>query len=117
MSSIDIFERSPGEIKLEKKRAKQSMRGQVIMFSLMIFLTIVSFSMVIAHQQEMIGFTGYMLFPILMLFAAIQATLQLFYFMHMNEKGHGIAQMFMFLGALVAFLTVLTFLTIVWWNQ
>jgi cytochrome c oxidase subunit IV len=34
----------------------------------------------------------------------------------MQEKGHGIAAMFMFTGALLAFLIVLTFVTIVWWN-
>lgn len=116
MSSVDVYERTPGELKLGQKRAKQSMRSQVIMFSLMIFLTIVSFSIVLAYQADVIGFSSYMIFPILLLFAMIQATLQLFYFMHMNEKGHGVAQMFMFLGSLMAFLTVLTFLSIVWWN-
>lgn len=116
MSSIEVYERTPGEVKMGARRAKQSMRGQVIMFSLMIFLTIVSFSIVLAYQAEVIGFSSYMVFPILMLFAAIQASLQLFYFMHMNEKGHGVPQMFMFLGVLMAFLTVLTFVTIVWWN-
>ena len=50
-----------------------------------------------------------------MLFAAVQVGLQLYYFMHMNEKGHGTAIMFMYVGALLAFLVVLTFVTIVWW--
>lgn len=116
MANIDVYEKSTAELKLSQKRGKQSMRGQVIMFSLMIFLTIISFSMVIASQADVIGFSVYMVIPVLLLFAAIQASLQLFYFMHMNEKGHAIPTMFMFLGALIAFLTVLTFLTIVWWN-
>lgn len=116
MASIEIYEKSSAELNLGQKRAKQSMRGQVIMFSLMIFFTIISFSMVLAYQADVIGFSAYMIIPILLLFAAIQASLQLFYFMHMNEKGHEIAMMFMFLGALIAFLTVLTFVTIVWWN-
>ena len=50
-----------------------------------------------------------------MLFAAVQVGLQLYYFMHMNEKGHGMPAMFMYTGALLAFLVVLTFVTIVWW--
>ena len=50
-----------------------------------------------------------------MLFAAVQVGLQLYYFMHMNEKGHGIASMFMFTGVLLAFVMFLTFVTIVWW--
>ena len=36
-----------------------------------------------------------------MLFAAVQVGLQLYYFMHMNEKGHGIpAMMFMYVGSI-----------------
>ena len=109
MADINVYEKTPAEYKLKNTRAKRSMQGQVLMFSLMIFLTLISFAMVIA------GFSKYFILPVLLLFAAVQVGLQLFYFMHMNEKGHGTPQMFMFTGVLLAFLTVLTFLTIVWW--
>jgi cytochrome c oxidase subunit 4 len=91
------------------------MRDQIMMFSLMIFLTLVSFSMVVAYQADVAGFSKYFIIPMTMLFAAVQVGLQLYYFMHMNEKGHGIPQMFMYTGALFAFLIPLTFVTIVWW--
>ena len=71
--------------------------------------------MVVAYQADVVGFSKYFIIPMIMLFAAVQVGLQLYYFMHMNEKGHGIPQMFMFTGALFAFLIVLTFVTIVWW--
>lgn len=116
MANIDVYEKSAAQVKLHRERGKKSMRGQVIMFALMIFMTIISFSMVLASQADIAGFSIYMVMPVLLLFAAVQAALQLFYFMHMNEKGHSVPQMFMFLGALIAFLTVLTFVTIVWWN-
>jgi cytochrome c oxidase subunit IV len=115
MADIQVYKRTPAEQKLAERRAKKSMRDQVMMFSLMIFLTLVSFSMVVAYQADVAGFSKYFIIPMIMLFAAVQVGLQLYYFMHMNEKGHGIPQMFMYTGALFAFLIPLTFVTIVWW--
>ena len=115
MSDVQVYKKSPAEFNLDQRRARKSMRSQIMMFSLMIFLTIMSFSMVMAYQADVIGFSKYLIIPTLMLFAAVQVALQLYYFMHMNEKGHGIPQMFMFTGALLAFTVVLTFSTIVWW--
>ena len=116
MADIEIYKKSPGEFQAGQRRSRKAMRAQVIMFSLMIFLTFVSFSMVLAYNADVIGFSKFFVIPVLMLFAAIQVGLQLYYFMHMSEKGHGVPEMFMFTGALLAFLIVLTFVTIVWWN-
>lgn len=116
MANVEIYEKSPGEFEVGQRRARKAMRAQVMMFSLMIFLTFVSFSMVMAYNADVIGFSKFFVIPVLMLFAAVQVGLQLYYFMHMNEKGHGVPEMFMFTGALIAFLIVLTFVTIVWWN-
>ena len=115
MADIQVYKRTPAEQQLMQRRAKKSMRDQVMMFSLMIFLTLVSFSMVVAYQAGVAGFSKYFIIPMIMLFAAVQVGLQLYYFMHMSEKGHGIPQMFMYTGALFAFLIPLTFVTIVWW--
>lgn len=116
MADIEIYERSPSEHELMKMRAKRGMRAQVIMFSLMIFLTLLSFSIVLASNAEIIGFSKFFVIPVILLFAVVQVGLQLYYFMHMNEEGHGFAEMFMFTGALLAFLIILTWVTIVWWN-
>jgi len=115
MAEIQVYKRTPAEQALVKRRSKQSMRNQVMMFSLMIFLTLISFSMVVAFENGVAGFSRYFIIPMLMLFAAVQVGLQLYYFMHMSEKGHGIPQMFMFTGVLLGFLIPLTFITIVWW--
>ncbi|WP_153720540.1 cytochrome C oxidase subunit IV family protein [Sporosarcina cascadiensis] len=115
MADIQVIKRSPAEQLLQQRRAKESMRNQVAMFALMIFLTLVSFSMVVAYLSDVAGFSKFFVIPTLFLFAAVQVGLQLFYFMHMNEKGHGVPQMFMFTGALLGFLIPLTFVTIVWW--
>ncbi|MEK5039685.1 cytochrome C oxidase subunit IV family protein [Sporosarcina sp. FSL K6-3457] len=115
MADITVYKKSPAEFELGRKRAKNAMRNQIMMFALMIFMTLISFAMVTAYQSEVAGFSQYFVIPTLLLFAVVQIALQLFYFMHMNEKGHGIPQMFMFTGALLAFVFVLTFVSIVWW--
>ncbi|AYC29128.1 cytochrome c oxidase subunit IVB [Paenisporosarcina cavernae] len=92
-----------------RRKAKNEMQGQVTTFAIMIFLTLIAFTMVHA------GFSSLLVTPIILLLAAVQVVLQLYYFMHMSHKGHGTAQFFIFSGALVAFITVLTFVTIIWW--
>lgn len=116
MADVEIYERTPGEHERMKMRAKRGMRAQVIMFSLMIFLTLLSFSIVLASNAGILGFSKFFVIPVLLLFAAVQVGLQLYYFMHMNEEGHGFAELFIFSGTLLAFLIVLTWVTIVWWN-
>lgn len=115
MADIEIYQKSASELEVGQMRARKSMRAQVTMFSLMIFLTMISFSIVLAFNADIVGFSKFYIIPVIMLFAAIQVALQLYYFMHMNEKGHGVPQMFMFVGGLFAFVFVLSFVTIVWW--
>lgn len=116
MAEVEVYKKSPGELDLIQRRGRKSMRSQVIMFSLMIFLTLVSFSIVMAYNADVAGFSSYFVIPVILLFAAILAGLQLFYFMHMNEEGHGTPIIFMTTGIFLAFLIALTFVTIVWWN-
>lgn len=115
MSEVQMIKRSPAEFALSQRRAKEGMRSQVAMFSLMIFFTLISFSMVFAHLNDVAGFSKFFIIPTIFLFALVQVGLQLYYFMHMSEKGHGIPQMFMFTGAVLGFLIPLAFVTIVWW--
>lgn len=110
-----MYERNSREQDMYVRRSKATMRGQVMMFSLMIFMTITAFTLVVAYQQGVAGFTKYLLIPTLFLFAAVQVGLQLYYFMHMKDKGHGVPQMFMYTGAVLGFLIPLAFVTIVWW--
>ena len=115
MADIEVYKKSAHELALSHRRARKSMRGQVMMFSLMIFLTLISFSIVTAYQHETLGFSSYFTIPVILLFAAVQVALQLYYFMHMNEKGHNVAALFMFIGVLLAFAMLLGFINIVWW--
>jgi cytochrome c oxidase subunit 4 len=101
--------RTKTEFEYSRRRSADEMRGQVTTFAIMIFLTLIAFTAVYAD------FSPNLVVPIILLLAVIQVIMQLYYFMHMSHKGHENAKFFLFSGAFVAFLTVLTFVTIVWW--
>lgn len=115
MADIQVYKKSATELALSHRRARKSMRGQVTMFSLMIFLTLISFSVVTAYQHETLGFSSYFVIPVILLFAGVQVGLQLYYFMHMNEKGHNVPALFMYVGVMLAFAMLLGYICIVWW--
>ncbi|PLR84080.1 cytochrome c oxidase subunit IVB [Bacillus canaveralius] len=98
------------DIEYRRKKSAEEMRYQVITFSLMIFLTLVAFAAV-AYD----GFTGWFTIPFILLLAVVQVIFQLYYFMHMSHKGHEAPSLFLFSGVFVAAITVITFMTVIWW--
>ncbi|HSP22342.1 MAG TPA: cytochrome c oxidase subunit IVB [Planococcus sp. (in: firmicutes)] len=101
--------RSRAEYEYIRRQRSKEMRNQLTSFAIMIFLTLIAFTTVSA------GFSPYLIVPIILLLAAIQVVLQLYNFMHLSNKGHGMVAFFMFSGMFVAFITVITFVTIIWW--
>lgn len=93
----------------ERKQHKEEMKQQVISFVMMILFTFVAFGMVIA------GVDSFFVIPVLLLLAIVQVAFQLYYFMHMKNKGHDMPALMMYGGAAVALLTIITFTTIIWW--
>jgi cytochrome c oxidase subunit 4 len=98
------------DLAYRRKRNAEEMKHQVITFGLMIFLTIVAF-LSVAYPKT---FTPIFSVPFILLLAVVQVIFQLYYFMHMSHKGHEAPALFLYSGIVVAFLTVLTFMTIVW---
>jgi len=101
--------RSQTEYEYKRRRSANEMRSHVTTFAIMIFLTLIAFTMVYA------GFSAYFVVPIILLLAAVQVVLQLYYFMHMSHKGHDTAQMFLYSGVIVGLIVIITMMTIVWW--
>ncbi|WP_050181552.1 cytochrome c oxidase subunit IVB [Domibacillus robiginosus] len=91
-----------------RKKNAEEMRMQVITFTMMIFFTVIAFVAVGA------GFSKWFIIPFVLLLAVVQVIFQLYYFMHMSHKGHEAPQLFMYSGVIVAFITILAFLTIIW---
>lgn len=95
---------------LRRQRTKE-MRLQLTGFSFMIFLTFMAFGMVA------LDFNATFIMGIVMMFAFIQVVLQFYYFMHMKDKGHEFAKLFMVVGMFFAISFCVTFIYIVWIGQ
>lgn len=100
---------SASSFEFAKKKNKEELKHHFISFALMIIFTLVAFGMVIYDYNK------YFTIPVIILLACVQVGFQLYYFMHMSHKGHGMPALFLYSGVGVAFLTILTMVTIVWW--
>ena len=107
-NEVEVHKKTQAEYEYSKRKREEEMRGQVATFALMIFLTLVAFTAVAA------GFSAYYVTPLILLLAGVQVGLQLYYFMHAKEKGHGTPMFFFYGGILIAFTILITFVTIVW---
>lgn len=97
------------DLDFRRKQNAEEMRHQVISFALMILFTIIAFVAVGA------GFSAWFTVPFILVLAAVQVAFQLFYFMHMNHKGHEAPMLFMFSGIFFAIVMIIAYLTIIWW--
>lgn len=97
------------DFEYRRKRNAEEMKQQVISFSISIFLTLCAFGAVAA------GFDKWFIIPFLLLLAIIQVIFQLYYFMHMNQKGHEAVHLFIYGGVILGFAILLAFMTIIWW--
>lgn len=95
-------------LEYRRKKNAEEMKHQLITFIMMIFFTIISFVAV------WLDFSEWFVKPIIILLAVVQVIFQLYYFMHMQHKGHGLAALFLYSGLTVGLLTVWAFVTIVW---
>ncbi|WP_368654705.1 cytochrome c oxidase subunit IVB [Ornithinibacillus sp. 4-3] len=94
----------------KKQQNKEEMKRMVISFALMILLTVIAFAVVAAG-----GIPSMFIVPVLLIMAAIQVAFQLYYFMHMKDKGHGMPATLMYGGIWAALLTLGGLLIISWW--
>ena len=97
------------DLAYRRKKSKEEMKYQVVSFVLMIFLTLLAFLAVGAEMSKLF------IVPFIILMAVVQCIFQLYYFMHMNHKGHEMPSMFLFSGLAVGMITILAFTTIIWW--
>jgi len=92
---------------LRMERTKE-MRIQMISFGLMIFLTFIAFALVALEIDKNF------VIPIVIGLAFLQVVLQFYYFMHMKDKGHEFAKLFILVGMYFAIAFVVCFIMIVW---
>lgn len=110
--NTEVQGKSQAQYRLERKHNALHMRKQVVNFAIMIFLTLLAFTTVVAD------FGPAFIKPIILLLAGIQVILQLYSFMHMDDKEApfiGVVSTFVWVGAIIAFTFFLAFNTIIWW--
>jgi cytochrome c oxidase subunit 4 len=98
------------DLEYRRKKNTEEMRYHLISFSMMIFLTFIAFAVVGAK-----GFTATFTAPFILLLAIVQVAFQLYYFMHMDKKGHEAPSLFLYTGAGLGFIIIWAFSTIIWW--
>ena len=94
----------------QKQLNKEEMKKQMISFSLMIILTLISFGIVATGNIEKIY-----AIPLLLVMAVVQVAFQFYYFMHMKDKGHGMPAALIYGGVWAAFVTLAGLGVISWW--
>lgn len=93
-----------------KQRRRQELLHYLVTFASMIVFTVLAF-IAVALRKDI---NDYLIAFFIVTMAVVQVAFQLYYFMHMKEKDHGFPALFIYGGALVVFVTVLAFVTIVW---
>lgn len=81
----------------EASASKSQVAKHVIAFAVMIILTSISFYLVATNV-----ITLQLLVPILLVLATIQVILQLYIFMHLDQKGSAFPILFMTAGVVIA---------------
>lgn len=95
---------------IAKQRRKRDLQHYWVSFALMIVFTVLAFLAVYFRKS----INDYLIAFFIVTMAIVQVVFQLYYFMHMKEKDHGFPALFLYGGAVVVFVTVLSFVTIVW---
>ncbi|MGO1923259.1 MAG: cytochrome C oxidase subunit IV family protein [Jeotgalicoccus sp.] len=111
MAELEAKSMSETKLRNLRRQRTKEMRLQLTGFSFMIFLTFMAFGMVA------LDFDPTFIMGIVMMFAFIQVILQFYYFMHMKDKGHDFAKLFIIVGLFFAISFCLTFIYIVWIGQ
>ena len=106
--------RTPAQYEYDKAQSKAHMRKQVVNFAIMIFLTFIAFASVLAE------FAPAFIIPVILLLAGIQVVLQLYAFMHLEDRSThmvGVIEFFIWSAAFIAFTFFIAFTTIIWWGN
>ncbi len=80
----------------EKIKLEREMRHQIITFVVMIFFTVLAF---ISVASDLIPASFAV--PFILILAAVQVILQLYYFMHLKDKDHEWPNAFMLSGIVI----------------
>ncbi len=94
-----------------RKHRHEGPRNHILSFALSILLTVLAFLAAMNTQL----FSKTFIYVFIMILAVVQVLVQLYFWMHMKDRGHGFPQFFLYSGALVAVTCLIAGLFLVWW--
>lgn len=95
---------------LEREEKKRDLQYYWVTFISMIVFTVLAF-LAVSYRDHI---EHHLIAFFIVVLAVIQVAFQLFYFMHLKDKNHGMPSLFIFSGAFVVFVTVISFVTMIW---
>lgn len=96
--------------KIKRGPAHEGPRNHFLVFALSLVLTFLAF-VAVANPNLSPVFVK----SLLVMMAIVQVLFQLYYWMHMKDRGHAVAKIFMAMGVVVVFTLVITAVFWVWW--
>lgn len=109
MSVQDNHEAAADHVK--RRSGHEGPKNHLLTFAVSIALTILAFVAVAYGDELNRGF----ILTFLVLMAIFQAVMQLFYWMHLKDRGHAMMVVFMIAGGLVAVAAAITAIYWMWW--
>ncbi len=110
MSMHDAHVPSEQELAINKIELERDKKNHLITFAFSIIFTVLAF-IAVAYEAIPKSFT----LPFIIGLGIIQAGFQGLVWMHLNQKGHRFANIFMLGAVFVTLLTILCFVYIIWW--
>ncbi|WP_166242774.1 cytochrome C oxidase subunit IV family protein [Paenibacillus turpanensis] len=93
-----------------RKHRHEGPRNHILSFVLSIVLTALAF-LAAANTEFSKGF----IYLFIMILAIVQVVIQLYFWMHMKDRGHQFPQLFLWAGAFVALTVVAAGVFWLWW--
>ncbi|MDF2945841.1 MAG: Cytochrome c oxidase, subunit [Bacillales bacterium] len=94
---------------LNKQKLNKELKIQLLVFIVTLLLTVLAFVAVASEK-----FAPTFIAPFIVTLAVVQVIFQLYYFMHLKDKGNKEISIFLYGGLLIGVLTVIACLFIVW---
>lgn len=96
---------------VKRGQAHEGPKNHVLAFVLSIALTAFAFLAVMySHVLE-----NWFVLSFIVVLAVVQALIQALFWMHLKDRGHLMQRIFLFCGAIVAFVAVIMAIYWVWW--
>lgn len=100
---------------VQGKYRHEGPKNHILTFALSIVLTILSFLAVAYSLSEDTQVEKWFVGIFIMALAVFQAVMQLAFWMHLKDKGHGISTLFIALGCIVALTCIISAIFWCWW--